>query len=169
MSDPVITADGHTYERIAIAEWFRDHDTSPLTGAVLSHTDITPNLFVRNTMAKWMEINLKIIPRCAIDYSSQPIGAGSFKTVYRGTLTLPGAPAITVAVLELRAGSVVRAEVDIFLKLAQHPRLVRSRIGTRAKRWRQVRFFGQCEHADKQLLLTEFAPMGCACIQTAEG
>ena len=32
--DPVIFADGHTYERDAIARWLRDHrETSPMTGA----------------------------------------------------------------------------------------------------------------------------------------
>ncbi|KAK9816505.1 hypothetical protein WJX72_001230 [[Myrmecia] bisecta] len=29
--DPVVAADGHTYERSAIAEWFSRHDTSPMT------------------------------------------------------------------------------------------------------------------------------------------
>ena len=35
MSDPVTTADGHVYEREAIAEWLREHHTSPRTGAQL--------------------------------------------------------------------------------------------------------------------------------------
>eukprot|EP00897_Mesotaenium_endlicherianum_P005131 jgi/Mesen1/4646/ME000241S03685 len=35
MSDPVITADGHSYERSAIEHWLKVHDTSPMTGEVL--------------------------------------------------------------------------------------------------------------------------------------
>lgn len=35
MSDPVITADGHTYERAGIERWLAEHDTSPLTNIVL--------------------------------------------------------------------------------------------------------------------------------------
>ncbi|KAH8972193.1 hypothetical protein BDL97_02G183200 [Sphagnum fallax] len=35
MQDPVITADGHTYERSAILRWLQTHDTSPITGEVL--------------------------------------------------------------------------------------------------------------------------------------
>lgn len=35
MQDPVITADGHSYERSAIEDWLRLHDTSPKTGEVL--------------------------------------------------------------------------------------------------------------------------------------
>lgn len=33
MSDPVVTSDGQTYERTAIEDWLKTHDTSPLTGA----------------------------------------------------------------------------------------------------------------------------------------
>ncbi|CAI5962389.1 unnamed protein product [Closterium sp. NIES-64] len=32
MRDPVITADGHSYERAAIEKWLMHHDTSPMTG-----------------------------------------------------------------------------------------------------------------------------------------
>lgn len=35
MADPVITADGHSYERAAIEKWLKLHDTSPKTGEVL--------------------------------------------------------------------------------------------------------------------------------------
>ncbi len=31
MRDPVVCADGHSYERAVIEEWLQDHDTSPLT------------------------------------------------------------------------------------------------------------------------------------------
>jgi len=126
MSDPVVTADGNTYERTAIEQWLRDHNTSPATGAVLDHTVLTPNLALRSAITEWMETHMKTIPRSAIEYSLPAIGVGSFKTVYKGTLTLPGiggANRTSVAVMELRSGSVV-TEVETFLKLGQHPRLV---------------------------------------------
>ncbi len=47
MVDPVITADGHTYERTAIAKWLRDHDTSPNTNNPLDHKRLTPNYALR--------------------------------------------------------------------------------------------------------------------------
>ena len=37
MRDPVIAADGHTYERAEIEAWFANNRTSPKTGAVLPH------------------------------------------------------------------------------------------------------------------------------------
>lgn len=43
MTDPVMTADGHTYEREAIEHWLESHNTSPLTGLPLSSHVLTPN------------------------------------------------------------------------------------------------------------------------------
>ncbi|KAL7544782.1 hypothetical protein ACHAWF_008148 [Thalassiosira exigua] len=43
MSDPVVAADGHTYEREAIARWLRESDRSPLTGETLAHAELVPN------------------------------------------------------------------------------------------------------------------------------
>ena len=40
MVDPVIAADGHTYERAAIQQWLQTHPTSPVTSCHL----ITPAL-----------------------------------------------------------------------------------------------------------------------------
>ncbi|CAI5474457.1 unnamed protein product [Closterium sp. Yama58-4] len=42
MQDPVITADGHSYERAAIENWLMHHDTSPMTGKVLPPLHSTP-------------------------------------------------------------------------------------------------------------------------------
>ena len=42
MSDPVATADGHTYERIAIEKWLVRNETSPMTGLVLPHKTLMP-------------------------------------------------------------------------------------------------------------------------------
>ena len=43
MRDPVIAADGHTYERAEIEAWFANNRTSPKTGAVLPHGSLIPN------------------------------------------------------------------------------------------------------------------------------
>ncbi len=48
MRDPVVTADGQLYERRAISAWLRDHDTSPLTGALLPSKVLTPVIMIRN-------------------------------------------------------------------------------------------------------------------------
>lgn len=48
MMDPVICADGHTYERSSIQNWLSKHSTSPNTNEELSHKQLVPNLSLRN-------------------------------------------------------------------------------------------------------------------------
>lgn len=43
MRDPVMAADGHSYERAAIERWLAAHRTSPMTGRVLPHCELVPN------------------------------------------------------------------------------------------------------------------------------
>ena len=53
MRDPVVTADGQTYEREAIEKWLvlqqtrQLPGTSPLTGEPLAHTNLVPNVALR--------------------------------------------------------------------------------------------------------------------------
>eukprot|EP01103_Thecamoeba_quadrilineata_P018118 TRINITY_DN6734_c0_g1_i1.p1 TRINITY_DN6734_c0_g1~~TRINITY_DN6734_c0_g1_i1.p1 ORF type:complete len:222 (+),score=13.21 TRINITY_DN6734_c0_g1_i1:2-667(+) len=52
-SDPVIAADGNTYERRAIEEWFQQSESnprSPLTNEPLQNTSLTPNNFIRSIL-----------------------------------------------------------------------------------------------------------------------
>ena len=51
MTDPVIMlADGHTYEKEAIENWLRHKQTSPVTGARLSSTEMVPNYALRSSI-----------------------------------------------------------------------------------------------------------------------
>ena len=43
MRDPVVAADGRTYERAQIAEWIRSHNTSPMTNERLDHKHLCSN------------------------------------------------------------------------------------------------------------------------------
>lgn len=52
MADPVVAADGHSYERAAITRWLQSKRTSPLTGAYLPHTQLVPNHSLRCTVAE---------------------------------------------------------------------------------------------------------------------
>lgn len=53
MSDPVIAADGHTYERIAIKKWFCNHSISPWTRRPLHSKELTSNLSIRSAIKRW--------------------------------------------------------------------------------------------------------------------
>ena len=48
--DPVVAADGHTYERSAIARWLKTSDKSPLTGSVLSHKNLVQNYMLLSSL-----------------------------------------------------------------------------------------------------------------------
>jgi hypothetical protein len=56
MVDPVVAADGHTYDRGPIQEWFdRGSSTSPKTGAELTATELYPNYTVRGQIHTWQD------------------------------------------------------------------------------------------------------------------
>ena len=58
MVDPVVTADGHSYERTAIESWLaRGKTTSPLTGEQLAHTMLTPSYALRALCHKHLPAN----------------------------------------------------------------------------------------------------------------
>ena len=50
MVDPVVLADGHTYERHAIVKWLLLHNKSPKTGADLQDKRVTPNHSMRSVI-----------------------------------------------------------------------------------------------------------------------
>merc|ERR1740129_1344041 len=51
MNEPVLAADGHTYERQAIQRWLQMHNTSPMTVAPLAHRYLTENFALRHLIA----------------------------------------------------------------------------------------------------------------------
>lgn len=60
MEDPVICVDGNSYERCAIEEWFKNHNTSPLTGLVLSSIVLIPNRTLKRAIIQFQQrLNLE--------------------------------------------------------------------------------------------------------------
>jgi ankyrin repeat protein len=56
MEDPCIAADGNSYERREIQAWFaRGKRTSPMTGAQLPHTHLTPNINLKKAIQAFLE------------------------------------------------------------------------------------------------------------------
>ena len=51
MKDPVMTSDGHTFERTAIAKWFSTHNTSPITRQRILDKKLIPNHSLRKLIA----------------------------------------------------------------------------------------------------------------------
>jgi hypothetical protein len=56
MGDPVVLADGFSYERQAITEWMSSNRISPMTGTVVEKT-IIANTILRTLINDWRAAN----------------------------------------------------------------------------------------------------------------
>lgn len=55
MSDPVMIATGHTYDRACIEKWIASgHRSCPLSGQKLRHSELVPNIALRNIIQVWL-------------------------------------------------------------------------------------------------------------------
>lgn len=55
MTDPVITADGHSYERGEIAQWLTTSNKSPTTNCELAHKNLVPNWGLKKAIEAFIE------------------------------------------------------------------------------------------------------------------
>lgn len=56
MQDPVVAADGFTYEAEALKGWLDSgHDTSPMTNLKLPHSNFVPNHALRSAIQEWFK------------------------------------------------------------------------------------------------------------------
>lgn len=95
MLDPVMTEDGHSYERSAITNWFRHHSTSPVTGSRLSNFGLTTNIALRNSIDEWRQQRFRTIHVNDLEIDPSPFAAGTFKRISRAYLRrLPGTVAL---------------------------------------------------------------------------
>ena len=53
--DPVIAADGHTYERKDIERWIQKDPVSPVTSLLLKNTDLTPNFHIQRLIQEYKQ------------------------------------------------------------------------------------------------------------------
>ena len=62
MNDPVIVADGHTYERTAIERWLQTNTMSPKSGTELECKMLFPNHSMRGQIREWQEAQRLRVP-----------------------------------------------------------------------------------------------------------
>lgn len=55
--DPVLAADGHSYERKDIKKWLEQNNRSPMTNDELAHDHLTPNHRLRSRCTEWRELH----------------------------------------------------------------------------------------------------------------
>ena len=81
--DPVIAADGQTYERESIEKWIATKEgqpvRSPLTGAILNNHTLTPNHTVKSMISSWQQKNKngKHLEKALKDLAGELITASS--------------------------------------------------------------------------------------------
>jgi hypothetical protein len=57
MLDPVITSDGHCFERRAIETWFETQDISPVSNSPLENKNVLPNFALKQLIKDFAESN----------------------------------------------------------------------------------------------------------------
>jgi small GTP-binding protein len=55
MRDPVLAADGHSYDRSAIEAWLKRKQTSPLTNEPMESAQLMPNRALRSAIERWRQ------------------------------------------------------------------------------------------------------------------
>ena len=59
MTDPVVIADGYTYEKSAIEDWLEKSNQSPQTNETLSHKNLLPNRNMKADIAERVDNKLR--------------------------------------------------------------------------------------------------------------
>ena len=88
MEDPVVCADGHTYERAAVTEWLATHDRSPKCNTPLEHKHLIPNHSMRKQILEYCD-------RSAVT------SARMSKRRKRMGAEAPAAPSVSSVIMEL--------------------------------------------------------------------
>jgi hypothetical protein len=65
MEDPVITADGSSYERASIEAWFKKTDRDPLTNEIVSSKALIPNKTLKSAIQATRELQ-RVLEECGL-------------------------------------------------------------------------------------------------------
>lgn len=137
MVDPVICADGITYERAAIEAWFaKGHTTSPMTRQSLAHMTLIPNLALRNTIEAMRSGPTPVAAAAAAATAATPAPALKINRIigsasdYAVEISVPEAadatlPTLFIDVLDI-SGSMGGASVDISTNTSDAARFSRA-------------------------------------------
>lgn len=142
MEDPVSTSDGHSYEREAIKQWLQKGDIrSPMTGARLTSTTITPVHALRNSIMEWEENVLANITYECLEMERAATRSHMGTEVYSAALRITGAPgSIDVLVFPILSCS-IEANAKRLVRLCRHRSI--------------ARFHGLCERGPVTLAVVE--------------
>merc|ERR1719476_222002 len=81
MTDPVVSADGYSYERAAIEQWLATSRKSPVTGLQLPHKHLVPNQALRTFMKSLCDDVDRRLARLEDEDSTPPRAEESIMTL----------------------------------------------------------------------------------------
>jgi hypothetical protein len=92
MDRPVVAADGHSYEFVAITQWLLSHANSPLTNLQLPTTTFVENLTLRKASRSGEPVQPMPIDPALLSLAEpeELLGEGSFGRVVAGVLATHG-------------------------------------------------------------------------------
>lgn len=130
MVDPVLTDEGHSFERKALQKWMTKHRTSPMTNNKIK--SVTTNFSLKDSIERWRTQRSCEIRECDIEPNNSLTATGAFKKVTAAVLksTKPSAYTIDVAlpldvcIVEQLDKTTLANEISALVQL-KHSRLVR--------------------------------------------
>ncbi|CAF1684851.1 unnamed protein product, partial [Adineta ricciae] len=148
--DPVIGADGHTYERENITVWIQKHGTSPITREPMDLKSLRPNFIVKKMVEDFLSLSLQKQYRFRLDVDickakQRPIFQSPGKTIYEANWMSKQGPPIVLIRID---GAKAKCEASFYVQLSCHPHIVRT--------------YGLVESStsDSIMLVQEYAPEG---------
>jgi TPR repeat protein len=80
---PVLASDGHSYEKSAIEKWYQGHDTSPMTGVIVTKA-LVPNYALKSQVNQWKKDQLfgKAGKQTINALTTQLVGASTTSDAY---------------------------------------------------------------------------------------
>ena len=148
--DPVIGADGHTYERENITLWIDKHATSPITREPMDVKSLRPNFIVKKMVDDFVQLSSQKQYRFRLDVDigkakQQPIFRSPGKTIYEANWISKQGPAIVLIRID---GAKAEREASFYVRLSCHPHIVRT--------------YGLVDDhsTDSVMLVQEYAPHG---------
>jgi U-box domain len=113
--DPVLTADGHTYERKYIEAWLLNHNTSPITGSFLPEKSLRPNLALKSALQEYKDVLISLNIKPTPLLISNPL-RDLYKTAYGHQFGVPFADITNEKLSSLKQKSEMALNGNINIK-----------------------------------------------------
>ncbi|CAF3177279.1 unnamed protein product [Rotaria socialis] len=126
--DPVIGADGHTYERKNIIAWIQRNASSPITREHMDLKSLRPNYIVKKMVDEFLSLSLEKHYKFHLDVDvcktkQQPIFQTPNKIIYEAKwMQKLGPPIVLIKINGTRA----KREASFYVQLSCHPHIVRT-------------------------------------------